>query len=430
MKLWDKGFHLDHKIESFTIGKDRELDLDLAKYDVIGSKAHANMLASIGMISEGENNRLQEALDGILEKISNGAFVIDEGMEDVHSQVEFLLTKKLGDTGKKIHLGRSRNDQVLLDLRLYFRDQLDAMTMVIRDLIEILIKRAEEHKNDLLPGYTHMQVGMVSSFGMWFTAFAEGLLDDLALVCSTRQLINRNPLGTAAGYGSSIPLDRELTTQELGFEGLCINPINAQLGRGKSELLVSQVIANIGLTLNKFAYDLCLYSNENFGFFELPAAFTTGSSIMPHKKNPDVFELIRAKSNLLMSLPVQVTQIISNLPTGYHRDFQLLKELLFPGIKTVFELLELTTHSMNQIVVKKVDTDQDIYKYMFSVELVNEYVKQGMSFRDAYKKVGDEIQNGTYEAPGDLNHSHIGSIGNLGLKLLQKRLYTLVHKKD
>ena len=425
MKLWDKGYNIDHQIERFTTGRDRELDLDLAPYDVQGSKAHANMLAQIGLLTSEENQSLQDELNNIAAEIAEGKFVIEDGIEDVHSQVELLLTQRLGDVGKKIHLGRSRNDQVLVDLRLFFRDQLTRLGTKATDLINLLINSADTHKEVLIPGYTHMQIGMVSSFGLWFSGYAEAILDDLEYLYATRKSINRNPLGTAAGYGSSIPLDRLQTTEELAFEGLCVNPINAQIGRGKTELMVANAIATMALSINKMAMDICMFSNENYGFLSLPKEFTTGSSIMPHKKNPDVFELIRAKCNTLMGVPAQLTMMLSNLPSGYHRDFQLQKELIFPAIDDLSEILDLVAHCIPNMIIKETKVYEDQYHYLFSVELVNQYVLKGMSFRDAYKKVGMQIEAGEFEAPKEINHTHIGSVGNLGLDLMKTRLNNL-----
>lgn len=425
MKLWDKGYNIDKQIESFTTGKDRELDLELAPYDVIGSMAHANMLCSIGLITKEENQQLQKELNNIKQIIADGHFIIEDGTEDVHSQVELMLTGKLGETGKKIHLGRSRNDQVLLDLRLYFRAKLDELFNKSQELIKVLLHHAEKHKDLLIPGYTHMQIGMVSSFGLWFSAYAEALLDDAEYLLMTRKAINRNPLGTAAGYGSSIPLDRLMTTEELNFEGLCINPINAQIGRGKTEMMIANALSLIGLSINKMAMDICMFSNENYGFLSLPKEFTTGSSIMPHKKNPDVFELIRAKANTLIALPIQLGTMLSNLPSGYHRDFQLQKEIVFPAISDTLALLSLIIHCIPNIELKKTQVYDEKYQYLFSVERVNQYVLDGMSFRDAYKKVGTEIESGTFNAPTEVHHTHIGSIGNLGIEMMLERLETL-----
>ena len=428
MKLWDKGYSIDNLIETFTTGKDRALDIELAPYDVIGSMAHANMLSSIGLITADENAQLQKELKRIADIIEDGEFVIEDGVEDVHSQVELLLTNALGDVGKKIHLGRSRNDQVLVDLRLFFRAKMDEIVNKSSELIQLLIREGNKHKDVLIPGYTHMQIGMVSSIGMWYSGYAEALIDDAEYFSYSKKVINRNPLGTAAGYGSSIPLDRLQTTKELSFEGLCINPINAQIGRGKTELIVANTISTMALTINKLAMDICLFSNENYGFISLPKEYTTGSSIMPHKKNPDVFELIRAKSNTLINLPGQLGTMLSNLTSGYHRDFQLQKELLFPAIDTLMELLTLVTHCIPNMVINESKVYEDKYQYLFSVELVNEYVLSGMTFRDAYKKVGMQIENGTFEAPKELKHTHIGSLGNLGTELMLKRLETINRK--
>ena len=422
MKLWDKGYNIDYRIERFTTGRDRELDIDLAPYDVQGSMAHANMLSQIGLLTTEENAQLQAELKNVAKEIADGQFTIQDGIEDVHSQVELMLTQRLGDVGKKIHLGRSRNDQVLLDLRLFFRAQLTELGILTTQLIELLLDTAAQHKESLIPGYTHMQIGMVSSFGMWFSGYGEALLDDLEYMLSTRKSINRNPLGTAAGYGSSIPLDRQHTTDALKFEGLCINPINSQIGRGKTELLVANAISTIALSINKMAMDICMFSNENYGFLSLPKEFTTGSSIMPHKKNPDVFELIRAKCNTLISVPGQLAMMLSNLPSGYHRDFQLQKELIFPAIEDLKEILGLIIHCIPNMIIRETQVYDDKYQYLFSVELVNQYVLEGMSFRDAYKKVGLQIEAGKFEAPKELNHTHIGSLGNLGIELMKQRL--------
>ena len=428
MKLWDKGYDINARIQDFTIGKDRELDVYLAKYDVLGSKAHTRMLSSIGLIEEGENQQLQGALDRILTVIETGAFEIEDGIEDVHSQVELMLIRALGDIGKKIHLGRSRNDQVLLDLRLFFRDQLDLMCQETGSLAEMLIQHADRDKDVLMPGYTHMQIGMVSSFGMWFSAYAEALIDDMNFIKSIRGVINRNPLGTAAGYGSSIPLDRDMTTKELQFEGLCINPINAQIGRGKTELQVANVIASVALTINKMAMDICLYSNENYHFMSLPKEYTTGSSIMPHKKNPDVFELIRAKTNLLMTLPGQIANMISNLSSGYHRDFQLQKEILFPAIFELQNILNLVIECIPNLKIHNTKVYDERYKYLWSVEVVNKYVLAGMTFRDAYRRVGMDIEAGHYDPSKKIKHTHLGSINNLGLDRMKARLTKILEE--
>ena len=425
MKLWEKGFELDSKIEAFTVGRDREFDLEIAKYDVAASIAHAQMLCEIGMITEPENAALHQELKLISTEIEQGNFKIEEHVEDVHSQIEKILVSKLGEVGKKIHLGRSRNDQVLVALRLFFKDNLYELIAKGKTLANTLITAAEQYKDVLIPGYTHMQIGMVSSCGLWFGAFAEAIIDDLEYLSNTLSVINRNPLGTAAGYGSSLPIDREMTTEELGFDGLCINPINAQIGRGKTELLVANSLSAMALTLNKLAMDICLFSNENYGLFSLPDEYTTGSSIMPHKKNPDVFELIRAKSNMLITLPNQIASIISNLTTGYHRDFQLQKEIIFPALKEMALLLELTEYCIPKMIIHDTQVYSDKFQYLWSVELVNQYVLEGMSFREAYKKVGADIDQNKYSPPKQLNHTHIGSIGNLGLNVMRERLKTL-----
>lgn len=425
MKLWDKGYDINERIQRFTIGKDRELDIHLARYDVLGSKAHTQMLSTIGLISQEENQQLQEALDHILGSIDRQEFVIEDGIEDVHSQVELLLIRKLGDVGKKIHLGRSRNDQVLLDLRLFFRDQLDQLQGSAAILAELLLDSAGAYEAVLMPGYTHMQIGMISSYGMWFSGFAEALIDDIALLKAIGIVINRNPLGTAAGYGSSIPLDRDLTTRLLGFDGLCINPINAQIGRGKTEMQMSYALSSIALTLNKMAMDICLYSNENYKFLSLPREYTTGSSIMPHKKNPDVFELIRAKTNLLIGLPGQIASMISNLTTGYHRDFQLQKEVLFPALFELEDILQLVIQCIPQLIIHDTQVYDERYKYLWSVEVVNKLVIEGMTFRDAYRKVGMDIEAGIFDPPQTVEHTHMGSINNLGLDRMRRRLNQL-----
>ncbi len=421
-KLWEKGIAIDEHIERFTIGNDRQMDLYLAPYDVIGSKAHADMLASIGLLTPQENEQLQAALTTIAKQIEQGQFQIEPGVEDVHSQVELLLTRMLGDVGKKIHLGRSRNDQVLVDLRLYFRAELKHLSDAILDTAEILLDTAEKHKEVLMPGYTHTQIGMVSSFGLWFSAFGEAFIDDASYMQHIAKQISQNPLGTAAGYGSSIPLDRAMTTEALGFDAIGVNPINAQLQRGKTEMLVAHGLASAALSLNKLATDVCFFCSENYRFIRLPDRFTTGSSIMPHKKNPDVFELIRAHTHQLMDLSGLISRSVSNLISGYHRDFQLLKSQLIPAIELCKELLTLVCECVPEIEVIPPDMGHEKYQYLFSVELVNQYVLAGMPFRDAYQKVGKLIEEGHYQPPKDLDHTHIGSIGNLGIDILRSRI--------
>lgn len=413
-KLWDKGQSLNEKVESFTVGKDRDLDLQLAEYDVKGTMAHIRMLESVGLLGKEELNMLLDELQKILDEvILRGKFEIEPGIEDVHSQIEVMLTRALGDVGKKVHSGRSRNDQVLLDLRLFFRNALTELAGNMKQLFESLQEKSEATKEVLMPGYTHMQAAMPSSFGLWFGAYAESLSDDLIMLESTYRVVNRNPLGSAAGYGSSFPLNRQMTTELLGFDGLVNNVVYAQMGRGKTELLVSQVLAGVAGTLNKMATDICLFNSQNFGFLKLPEAYTTGSSIMPHKKNPDVFELIRAHSNRLRSLPNEVSMLTANLPSGYHRDFQLLKEAVFPALQTLNQCLLIANDAVKELVVNEDILNDDRYKLIYSVEAVNKLVLEGMPFRDAYKEVGKQIAEGSFEVPESLEHTHEGSIGNL-----------------
>ncbi len=413
MKLWDKGTSPNKAFEAFTVGKDREWDLYLAPYDVLGSLAHAHMLQKIGLLSEDEYRLLAEALKGIYEDIAEGHFNIEEGVEDVHSQIEFLLTKKLGETGKKIHSGRSRNDQVLVALKLFFVDQIRELVEESERLFGVLEVQSEKHKSTLLPGYTHTQIAMPSSFGLWFGAYAESLVEDLHLLLATFRVVDQNPLGSAAGYGSSFPLDRRLTTRLLGFSTLSYNVVHAQMGRGKTERIFSMSLSSLAATLNRLAADVCLYMSQNFGFLSLPESWTTGSSIMPHKKNPDGFEILRARSNKLQGLGQQLQLLTTNLTSGYHRDLQMSKELLLPAIFETKECLQMCRLMVERLIPSQDLLDQDIYRYLFSVEVVNRYVLEGMSFREAYKKVGKEIQEGRFEAPTELKHSHEGSLGML-----------------
>ena len=413
MKLWQKDFTLDKTIENFTVGKDRELDLFLAKFDVQGSLAHIEMLESIGLLEKEELQSLQVELKNIYQEIENGNFQIEEGMEDVHSQIEWMLTQKLGDVGKKIHSGRSRNDQVLVDLRLFFREEIQSISELVKTLFDKLQTVSEQHKDVLMPGYTHTQIAMVSSFGLWFGAFAESLADDLQLLLSAHKISNQNPLGSAAGYGSSFPLDRTLTTQLLGFDDLNYNVIHAQMGRGRTELILSFSMASIANTLGKLATDICLFSNQNYNFLKLSKEFTTGSSIMPHKKNPDVFELIRTKANQIQNLPQQIMGICNNLITGYHRDFQLLKETVFPAIENLKTCLTVTTLALEKIEVRTDILEEKKYEYLYSVEEVNRLVLEGTPFRDAYKIVGMQIENGNFTFDKNIKHTHEGSLGNL-----------------
>jgi argininosuccinate lyase len=412
-KLWEKNIQVDAKIEAFTVGRDREMDVFLAKYDVLGSMAHISMLESVGLLQKEELNLLLAELKAIYKLADEGNFVIEEGVEDVHSQVEQLLTAKLGDMGKKIHSGRSRNDQVLLDLKLFARAEIKQTVTAIDELFEVLISQSDRYKNILLPGYTHLQVAMPSSFGLWFGAYAESLADDLQTVLSAYKITNRNPLGSAAGYGSSFPLNRQMTTDLLGFDSMNYNVVYAQMGRGKMERTVANALASVAATISKLAFDACMFTSQNFGFIKLPDQFTTGSSIMPHKKNPDVFELTRAKCNKLQSLPQQILLITNNLPSGYFRDLQLIKEVFVPAFAELRDCIEMTTMMMAQVEVNKNILDEKRYDYLFSVEEVNRLTLEGMPFRDAYKKVGLEIEAGNFEPNKTVNHTHEGSIGNL-----------------
>lgn len=413
MKIWQKNIDVNKDIETFTVGKDRELDLQMAAFDVLGSLAHVEMLESIGLLTAAELAEIQVALKGIYAEIEAGQFVIEDTVEDVHSQVEWLLTQRIGDAGKKIHSGRSRNDQVLVDLKLYFRSCIEEMVGNTNVLFEQLISLSNTHKDKLLPGYTHLQIAMPSSFGLWFGAYAESLVDDMELMLAAWKICNKNPLGSAAGYGSSFPLNRTMTTQLLGFERLNYNVVYAQMGRGKTERVLAQAMSSVAASLAKMAMDVCLFINQNFGFISFPDELTTGSSIMPHKKNPDVFELIRSRCNKIQALPNEIALMITNLPSGYHRDLQLLKENLFPAITSLNECLEMTTFMLQHITVKDHILDDKKYAYLFSVEVVNELALNGTPFREAYKIVGESIDNGTF-APGKaVNHTHEGSIGNL-----------------
>lgn len=412
-KLWEKNVQLNKEIERFTVGRDRELDVFLAKYDVLGSMAHITMLESIGLLAADELKILLEELREIYKLADEGKLVIEDGIEDVHSQVELMLTRKLGVVGKKIHSGRSRNDQVLVDLKLYARSEIRTIAEATNGLFNELQKQSEKYKNVLMPGYTHMQVAMPSSFGLWFGAYAESLADDMQLLLAAYRVTNRNPLGSAAGYGSSFPLDRQMTTDLLGFDSMDYNVVYAQMGRGKTERNIAFAMAGIASTLSKLAFDACLFNSQNFGFVKLPAECTTGSSIMPHKKNPDVFELIRAKSNKLQSLPVQITMMMNNLPSGYSRDFQLIKEVFMPAFEELLDCLQMTEYIIARTEVNEHIIDDPRYDAMFSVEEVNRRVLSGTSFRDAYKQVGLEIEAGNFVPDKNIHHTHAGSIGNL-----------------
>lgn len=412
-KLWEKNVQVDQEVERFTVGKDREMDLYLAKYDVLGSMAHITMLESIGLLTNEELRTLLAALRQIYAIADEGKFVIEEGIEDVHSQVELMLTRSLGDMGKKIHSGRSRNDQVLLDLKLFTRAQIKELVSAVGDLFDVLIAQSNRYKTVLIPGYTHLQVAMPSSFGLWFGAYAESLVDDLQLLQAAFKVCNRNPLGSAAGYGSSFPLNRQMTTDLLGFDSLDYNVVYAQMGRGKMERTVAFAMAGIAATLSKLAFDACMFNSQNFGFIKLPDQFTTGSSIMPHKKNPDVFELTRAKCNKIQGLPQQITLICNNLPSGYFRDLQIIKELFLPAFDELKDCLRMATHMLRELKVNEHILDDERYALMFSVEEVNRRVVAGVPFRDAYKQVGLEIEAGQFQPDKTVNHTHEGSIGNL-----------------
>ncbi len=415
MKLWQKSYSLDQQIEAFTVGQDRELDTFLAPWDILGSLAHVEMLCSIGLLAAEELQQLQAALRKLYQIAVTEGMAVEPGMEDIHSQVEYLLTRELGDTGKKIHAGRSRNDQVLVDLRLFFRAEVAEISRLMKALFDALLGQAAAYKDVLLPGYTHYQAAMPSSFGLWFSAYAESLVDDLRLWQSIYHTLNHNPLGSAAGYGASFPLDRTLTTRLLGFEDLSYNVVHAQMGRGKSELQLSYGIAGTAATLGKLAADVVLYVSQNFAFLSFPDELTTGSSIMPHKKNPDVFELLRARCNSLQALPVQISQLTAGLPSGYHRDFQLLKEAIFPALQQLKECLQILTYALPKAKPAERLLEDERYRFLFSVEAVNQLVLEGLPFRDAYRLVGEQIANGTFDPPREVKHTHEGSIGNLCL---------------
>ena len=422
MKLWDKGKITDAKVDQFTVGNDRELDLILARYDVEASRAHAKMLGAINVLNAEEMSTLENALNDIELEINEGRFVIEDEFEDMHSKIEFMLTQKLGDTGKKIHTARSRNDQVLVALQLYIKDELLEIKKITHALFELLMDLAERNKHILMPGYTHMQVAMPSSFGLWFSAYAESLIDDIYFLNAAIKVADQNPLGSAAGYGSSFTIDREITRKELNFQTQKFNAIAAQMSRGKVEKLSTVALSGIASTLSKLAMDICLYMGQNYDFISFPEEITTGSSIMPHKKNPDVFELIRAKCNSIQGLPQQITLIVNNLPSGYHRDLQMTKELIIGGFQQIKACLEMSTSSLAHIKVNPNILEDPKYDYIFSVERLNELVKQGIAFRDAYKQVGQEIEDGTYTPDRNINHQHIGSIGNLCLDQIKDKM--------
>ena len=412
-KLWEKTVQVNHDVETYTVGRDREMDMYLARYDVLGSLAHITMLQSIDLLTADELGQLTAALREIYTEIEDGKFEIEDDIEDVHSQVELMLTRRLGDVGKKIHSGRSRNDQVLVDLRLFIRSELESVVERVTALFKALIEQSERYKKVLMPGYTHLQVAMPSSFGLWFGAYAESLVDDLTVLQAAYKVTNRNPLGSAAGYGSSFPLNRTMTTRLLGFESLDYNVVYAQMGRGKTERIVAQALANVAATVTKLAFDACMYNSQNFGFIKLPDEFTTGSSIMPHKKNPDVFELTRAKCNKIQALPYEITLITNNLPSGYFRDLQMIKESFLPAFADLKNILTMVTAMVSQVKVNEQILEDSRYDLMFSVEEVNRLAKEGLPFRDAYKKVGLDIEAGNFTPEKEANHTHEGSVGNL-----------------
>jgi len=431
MKLWEKkGQDIDAKIEKFTVGRDQEFDMVLAKYDVQGSVAHVKMLESVNMLSSDDTRLILEELENIGKEIAEGRFRIEADVEDVHSQIELNLTRKIGEAGKKIHSGRSRNDQVAVDIKLFLRAEILSLRTEVKNLFDLLVSLSDQYKYDLLPGYTHLQIAMPSSFGLWFGAYAESLIDDLELFAAAFRVVNKNPLGSGAGYGSSLPLNRTMTTELLGFESLHFNVVYAQMSRGKTEKLVSFGMSTLAATLSRLAMDCCLYMNQNFGFISFPDELTTGSSIMPHKKNPDVFELIRARCNRIQAIPNELTLLMNNLPSGYHRDMQLTKEILFPAIEELKSCISMTILMFSQIRVKKNILQDEKYKYLFSVEAVNELVNQGIPFREAYKTVGQQINTGnfSFDQTKPLNHSHEGSLGNLNISEIGNQMEQVLKK--
>lgn len=421
MKLWDKGFSIDKTIEAFTIGDDREVDLYIAKYDLQASLAHAKMLAKTGILDHNELLQIEQSIQHLQNEVENKTFKIEDDFEDVHSKIEFELTQRLGDAGKKIHTARSRNDQVLVALQLYYKDNLMVLQKQVRALFDTLLNLAEQHKSELLPGYTHLQVAMPSSFGLWFSAYAEALIDDVIMLQSAQKIVDQNPLGSAAGYGSSFPIDREMTTNLLNFSDLKYNVVAAQIMRGKNEQIVASALGNLAFTLSKFAMDICLYMSQNFDFISFPENLTTGSSIMPHKKNPDVFELIRGKCNSIQGLSSQIQMMTNNLPSGYHRDFQLLKSPMVATFETLKTVLSVFDYGLQQVEVKSVDLKDEKYKYLFTVDSINSLVQNGATFREAYQIIGAQVQDGTYQCETRYNHTHIGGIDNLALDKIKAK---------
>lgn len=421
MKLWDKGISIDKKIEQFTVGNDREIDIHIAKYDVIASRAHAKMLHKIGILTTIELEQLLGGLEILANEIEAGEFVIDAQFEDVHSKIEYELTATLGDVGKKIHTARSRNDQVLVACHLYYKENLGLVREKVKTLFDTLLNQAEVYKDKVLPGYTHLQVAMPSSFGLWFSAYAEQMIDDVFLIDAAIKTVDQNPLGSAAGYGSSFPIDREFTTKEMEFATLKYNVVAAQMGRGKNERTISAALGSLANTMARFAMDTCLYMSQNFSFISFPDELTTGSSIMPHKKNPDVFELIRGKCNKIQALQTEMVLITNNLPSGYHRDFQLLKENMIAAFEEIKDILDIFKFSIQQVIVKDIDIHDDKYKYLFTVDNINTLVENGMTFREAYQKIGGQVQDGTYVPDTSKKHTHEGSIHNLCLDKIRNK---------
>ncbi len=428
MKLWQKEKTSSKEVERFTIGRDQQMDMYMARFDVLGSLAHIRMLESIGLLKTSELGVLSTELKNIYDKITAGEFVLEDSVEDIHSQVELELTKKRGEVGKKIHSGRSRNDQVLLDIKLYLRHEIEQIVNDLKNLFDLLTSQSEKYKDHLLPGYTHLQLAMPSSFGLWFGAYAESLVDDVITLEAAYRIVNKNPLGSAAGYGSSFPINRKMTTELLGFDDLNYNVVYAQMGRGKSERIVSSALANAASTIAKLSMDACLFLNQNFGFISFPDELTTGSSIMPHKKNPDVFELIRARCNQIQALPNDIALIIANLPSGYHRDLQLLKEMVFPAIHNLKDCIQMTHMMISNISVKQDILADEKYKFLFSVEEVNKLVLAGVPFRDAYKQIGLDIEQGRYNPTIQVHHTHEGSIGNLCLDEIRAAMDQAISK--
>ena len=425
MKLWDKGISIDKTIEAFTVGDDRAIDLHIASYDLRASLAHAKMLAQVEILDKNELKQVEHAIAELQKEVDAGAFKIEDDFEDVHSKIEFELTQRIGEAGKKIHTARSRNDQVLVALQLYYKDNLNIVQRQIKVLFDTLMSLADQHKSELLPGYTHLQVAMPSSFGLWFSAYAETLIDDVLMLQSAQKIVDQNPLGSAAGYGSSFPIDRKMTTALLDFSELKYNVVSAQMARGKNEQIIASSLGNLAFTLSKFAMDICLYMSQNFGFISFPDQLTTGSSIMPHKKNPDVFELIRAKCNHLQSLPSQIQMMTNNLPSGYHRDFQLLKSPMISAFETIKTVLSIFDYGLQHIEVKSVDLNDEKYKYLFTVDSINALVQSGATFRSAYKTIGEQVQKGTYVSDVRQKHTHIGSIDNLALDKIKAKFPSL-----